>query len=435
MNCLTRTGYRSSSLSQQLVLATILLFISPFLIFPTHFVPGTLLALLLLAILLLVTAGQKPTLLHVPLLVLAIWMLLSIVVSADMDLSLTKATGLLLGFAYLRLSATMICTRKGLGIGLWVFLCLALGFSAVGVVSTAWVAKVPFLVPFIGELPGNLVSLPDSATNGVQANQLASTILFIWPLLLAATIFGAVQHRLLRPGLWILMAGMTLLLLLTQSRSGWIAALATTLLLVSCLVWFRSPGRHRLIMLGWLSLLFGLLAYGFLIGPTRISQFILDPVETTVVGDLSSLGFRLDTWRWAIEAIKSFPFTGTGLGTFRVVAPRFYPIQVPPTYDIAHAHNIFLQVALDVGLPGLIAYLALLMLVFWEGWQAARLDKELRPYAIGLMGGLVALHIFGLTDALALGAKPGLLFWINIGLLTAMRRVRQTDGAVPLQEP
>lgn len=117
------------------------------------------------------------------------------------------------------------------------------------------------------------------------------------------------------------------------------------------------------------------------------------------------------------------------------MAVRFFPIQVPANYDIAHAHNIFLQVALDVGLPGLIAYLAILLLAFWEGWQSARLDKALRPYALGLLGGLVALHIFGLTDALALGAKPGLLFWINIGLLTAMRQVRQADRAGPSAEP
>ena len=47
----------------------------------------------------------------------------------------------------------------------------------------------------------------------------------------------------------------------------------------------------------------------------------------------------------------------------------------------AHAHNIFLQTALDVGLPGLIVYLALLLLAFWLGWQVARGDETLRPFA------------------------------------------------------
>jgi putative inorganic carbon (HCO3(-)) transporter len=52
--------------------------------------------------------------------------------------------------------------------------------------------------------------------------------------------------------------------------------------------------------------------------------------------------------------------------------PILYPFfTVPPDTDIAHAHNIFLQTALDLGIPGLVAYLALLGSALVVCWQVA----------------------------------------------------------------
>ena len=56
------------------------------------------------------------------------------------------------------------------------------------------------------------------------------------------------------------------------------------------------------------------------------------------------------------------------------------------------------------------------------GWRVARRDVGLRAVSLGLLAGLAALHIFGLADALALGAKPGLVFWFALGLLAAMNK-------------
>jgi putative inorganic carbon (HCO3(-)) transporter len=149
------------------------------------------------------------------------------------------------------------------------------------------------------------------------------------------------------------------------------------------------------------------------------------------LGNLGTLGFRQEVWRWSLVAIEDFPFTGTGLGAFRRVVHRLYPITVPATYDIAHAHNIFLQVALDLGLPGLVAYLGLLALALRMGWQAARRDAAARPWAWGLLAGLLALHAYGLADALAPGSKPALLFWLALGLLCAMARLAQSRDVDP----
>jgi putative inorganic carbon (HCO3(-)) transporter len=145
----------------------------------------------------------------------------------------------------------------------------------------------------------------------------------------------------------------------------------------------------------------------------------LAPTET-IVGSTSTINFRLAVWPWALEAIRAFAFSGTGLGAFRAVGPRLFPINVPPETDFAHAHNQLLQTALDVGLPGLVAYVALLLVAATVGWRVAVTHRTLRPFALGLLAGLAGLHVYGLTDALALGAKPGVLLWGALGLLAAV---------------
>jgi hypothetical protein len=39
---------------------------------------------------------------------------------------------------------------------------------------------------------------------------------------------------------------------------------------------------------------------------------------------------------------------------------------------------------------------------------------------LGLGGGLFAHLIFGLFDAISLGAKPGIFFWMLLGLITGL---------------
>ena len=403
--------------------AALLLLAAPLLLFPTFSAIGTLLALVAVPLILLITRPPALTPLHLPLILFGLMIIIGILVTADPDLTLPKATGLILGLATLYMLLTAVHTRRHLKLSLICFLLLALGFTALGAISTNWVIKVPILEQMVQQLPRALVALPESPESGVQANQLAGTILMFWPLLFCLAIGWSL------PGGWktavrLLALLLTVLLFLTQSRSGWLGGLGGLVCLLAWWGWLHLPPSRRWLI--WLGLaLLGTAVMGslLLIGPERLQQFWVDPAQETVLGRLHTIGSRQEVWRWAAVAIGDFPFTGTGLGTFRRVAPRLYPLNVPFTYDISHAHNIFGQVALDVGLPGLVAYVALLLLAAVMGWQVARQDEELRPLAIGLVTGLIALHLYGLTDALALGSKTSLLFWLILGNLTAMKKV------------
>lgn len=401
----------------------VLLAAAPFLLFPTQIYMGTCLALVLLAAVWLLRARRFPvTPFNLALLLWSLALLVGMAVTTDPAETLPKATGLILGLAVWRYAALYLAERRRLVWGWLAYVLLSLGFVLLGVLSANWQSKVPLLGAVVARLPANLLQLPGAPAEGVQLNQLAGTLLLILPLLLSLPF---VWRNWWQRAAWLLLTlTLLLMLLFSQSRSGWLGMIAGIMVLLA--LWQQAteqPATRRRLV--WL-LLGIILAGGVLalwIGPERWQQIIEEPPRQTAVGTLTTIRFRLELWTWAVAGIQDFPFSGMGLGSFRQAVWRFYPLSIPSSYDIAHAHNIFLQVALDLGLPGLIAYLGLLLVAAHTGWRTARRDPALRPWSIGLLAGLAALHVYGLTDALAPGSKPAILFWLALGLLAAMGRL------------
>ena len=73
------------------------------------------------------------------------------------------------------------------------------------------------------------------------------------------------------------------------------------------------------------------LAVAVWIGPTTLWEMWLNPPADTAVGTLRTLGVRRAIWPWGATAVGDFPFTGVGLGAFRQVVFRLYPL--PPWPD------------------------------------------------------------------------------------------------------
>ena len=77
------------------------------------------------------------------------------------------------------------------------------------------------------------------------------------------------------------------------------------------------------------------------------------------------LNYRIDTWKGAVRIIKENPVLGLGVGksNFGKTVKKFNDLNIP--YD--HAHNTILQIAVELGLVGLAAFLWLFGSVFYHG--------------------------------------------------------------------
>ena len=404
-----------------------LLSAAPWLLFPDLLPAATVVALLALALVwLLALALDRVALPRTPFnlafVLLGVALGVGILVSADPTETLPKATGVVLGLAVWRFVVIAVGRRRHVALAVGLLLLICLGFSVTGVLSLRELPKIPALT---AANPFRNLALPGLAQLSTHPNQLAALISFFLPLLVSLAVGPrpGPSRPLWRVALALVALLVVAILILTQSRGGWIATIAGLLALAALWAAVLPPSRARrgLRLVVALSVL-GALAMVVWIGPTTLWELWLNPPADTAVGTLRTLGVRRAIWPWAATAVGDFPFTGVGLGAFRQVVFRLYPLPPWPDYDLGHAHNIFLQTALDTGLPGLVAYLAILFVAAAVGWRVARRDPGFRAVSLGLLAGLAALHIFGLADALVLGAKPAVVFWFALGLLAAMNK-------------
>ena len=407
---------------------------APFLLFPTTRPRWTAVMLALLAAFYLLRwiVRREPwpsTPFNGALLLLALVIPVAVWASALPDLTLPKLTGLILGLGAYRAIAFSVHDRRSFLWGVAALALVGLAIWAVGFLGAGWGTKFAWFGPIVSRLPRALTVLPGAPDSGINPNQLAGALVLFLPLA-AAGVVGWWRER----QWWLALLSLAALglafgtLALTQSRSGWLGA-AAGLLALAMLAGLASRQRRLQVLAVALPLAL-ILAFGafFALNPDVVARFFDTPGGTT--GEISFSG-RPEIWSRAIYAIQDFPFTGTGLGTFRRVVNLLYPLfTISPDTDIAHAHNMFLQVAVDVGLPGLIAYLALLELAGVVAWGAARRNSgAVRALGLGLFAGLIALHVYGLTDAIALGSKPGLVFWMALGLIAVLPHVTEVAAS------
>jgi putative inorganic carbon (HCO3(-)) transporter len=232
-----------------------------------------------------------------------------------------------------------------------------------------------------------------------------------------------------------LVTGFTLVA--TSSRGG-ILAFGTAVILV---IGLFVPVRWRLVLvIGYVVSFLVIISYGFSLA------------DQDIVGDTLGMSGRLDIWSRALLAIADYPITGVGFNSFRQVVRVLYPLfLISADIDLAHAHNHLLQAALDLGLPGLVSYLAIWLIscgLLWASWRRlVRSRAQQHPYfalVVGLSGCLLAGWIFGIFDMVALGARPAFLWWMLLGLTSAVHyailfsgdrlRSRRADAtAIPVE--
>lgn len=427
---------------------------APALMFP-EILPRTAVVASLLLILLLwsvrwVARGYVTvhTPMDIPILGLVVMLPVSLFASVNLQLSLPKLTGIILGVATFYSIVNTVRTRRDIWLITGLLLLGGVGVSVLSLVGTDWAAKFPTLASIYKHLPQLIRGVTRSPGGGFHPNEVGGTLILFIPLalslLLATVRLPARRVKLTNsqgvlaalgstPGLprsigrlmhsrWSLSVGLSLILLitvltfiLTQSRSAFFG-LGVALIALGAI-------KNR-----WLRLIFGLavvasIVFFWYFGVERVGHILLGVGEEMVaVGTLTFAG-RMEVWQRAIYMIQDFPYTGIGLNTFDLVANVMYPFFIiGPEARVIHAHNNFLQVGVDLGIPGLIAYLSLLTafgLMAWRVYQYSN-DRVLQALAVGLFGGMLAHQVYGLTDAITLGAKPGIVLWAMMGLMAAI---------------
>jgi putative inorganic carbon (HCO3(-)) transporter len=348
---------------------------------------------------------------EIPSLILIFMALVGYWISVDPALSKARFWNILLDLAVFYGLANALRPVKQVRWIVGGLIAVALGVMLLSFLGTDWNLVRIFDLPWLYDrLPTLIRGLPGSgiAMGGndlINPRWVGITLGALVPVLLAFTFtVKAGPLRLLCAVAAVLGTG---LLLLTQAVQGLLGLCAGVFFL---LVW-----RSR----WWLLLLLpaaGILIGGyFLIGPGQVGGVLFsqdNPVGVAVV-------LRLDIWSRALAMIRDMPFTGIGLNTFPLIQWHFYPGHLLGPEP--HAHNIYLQTALDMGLPGLAAFVWFFIAWGLRVWRNAQRQAapEYKLLLAGLAAGAIAYLAHGFIDAMMMGAKPSVIVWGLMGIAAA----------------
>ena len=213
-------------------------------------------------------------------------------------------------------------------------------------------------------------------------------------------------------GLFVILLG----LVLTFSRAGWLIA---SILSAAFIIYLSIDKNYRKQSLRLFILLFAIcymlyVIFGWAIAPRAQISSGEPAVSQRLV--YNQLGFDL---------IKNHP-VGTGIGNqpiFAVENNLYQNLGMNESWQWQPIHNIYLLIATEIGVLGLISFLVFLvrLLIFKFQLLISKKNEKISNWKleIGISSiMLIALLMFGFFDHFLWTLQPGrLMFWLVIGLM------------------
>ncbi len=206
--------------------------------------------------------------------------------------------------------------------------------------------------------------------------------------------------------------------MVASSRGGFFGLVAAALVYI-----WQSPKRMRnltvIVMVG---------AVFVLVSPASPLDRLLNPST----GDIEAQEIRLALWQGGLEMVRAQPLTGVGLGTFKERILKY----APPGFDAQFlAHNTYLEMAAEAGIPALLAFLGLFFFTWVNLRRIRRATKESGPPLVYHVAGAIQAGTAGFAVAIFfLSAVFLKLFWFVLFISACLARLKDSVASVPSNE-
>jgi O-antigen ligase len=277
--------------------------------------------------------------------------------------------------------------------------------------------------------------VPASGTY-INPNHFAGLLLLAIPLFLGYVLYsGAVKGS--APGRWqdklkihfstqmlLLFATSltTIGMILAQSR-GAIFSFVVSILFFYILISRNKKSGSVKLLLGAFFIL--VIIYSVWIG--------LDPVIEKFSETTRQLPARTSIWKDSLNLIRDFPVAGSGLGNFNL-AYTLYKKEAAGPYIYDHAHNDYIELAVETGIPGFALVMWGLISFFTAMYGAVRdfnpKRDPLRFYLLlGCLCGLLGMMAHAITEFTFQIPSNAYYFTFLLGLCTNMydRMMKNTN--------
>lgn len=200
--------------------------------------------------------------------------------------------------------------------------------------------------------------------------------------------------------------------LLTESRAGVIAAVVMGFAAV-------VVSRRKMLTLSLVAL--AILA-GIVMSPSglayRFRNIKFEGVATT--GAQQSTRIHVELVKAGLAMIETYPLTGVGLEQFKDYAPAYNPDLLQVAGRSYIAHDTYIEIAAETGVPVLMLFLALMAIAFLNCRAARRgTDAPLARMATAMQLGLIGFSV----AAASVTAEYVTTFWIIVFLSQNLREI------------
>jgi O-antigen ligase len=238
------------------------------------------------------------------------------------------------------------------------------------------------------------------ATMG-NCNLYSAVLLLLWP---AHIIRLRIKKKPFSIAVWLMLV--IIVIILTVSRSGWLGLMAGGAVL---LIFMTTVPRWKRTLLMVMTLLILTTALGLV----------------KMQGREESNRNRVSAWRNSISIAGRRPLTGMGYGTY----PYAYR-----SWDAGHnsgeesfiaplhAHNIFLHILTETGIPGLLLFLYIMFSAYRLSLTKITANKDERLWHIYAVTALVGFTLHELFNCYLNYPALALPFWLIIGGISSAER-------------
>ncbi|MEZ0369894.1 MAG: O-antigen ligase family protein [Candidatus Sericytochromatia bacterium] len=207
----------------------------------------------------------------------------------------------------------------------------------------------------------------------------------------------------------------------TYCRGAWIAlVLGGAVAFVCCLLIFWHIFAKNAVFRG---LLFG----GVILGAIGAVAFVMrspelqERIRSLVSGGQhSSNNFRINVWHSSLDIIKGYALTGIGLGSKTFI--KVYSYYMATGFKALSTYNVLLEVWLEMGLFGLISFVAMLLAHFGRClWGIVQeIDYSARLFLAAALTAITGLMVHGMVDTVFYRPPIQILFWYLLAIITVV---------------
>lgn len=220
-------------------------------------------------------------------------------------------------------------------------------------------------------------------------------------------------------GLIVLITG----IVFSYSRGSWIGLI--TIIFFYIIIHNRVLKDWKVITLKVLIIIFL-----FLVLPSSIEDRIKSIENYT-----KTSGDRIPAWKSSLTMIKDFPFLGIGPGTFDINYPKYKTPEALENWGEGwHAHNIFLHIASENGIIGLVSFLTVIAVSFKKYFKLKnkiennKLKNLLDAAIVSLIGYIACSQTTIFFANHNKNEKISMFLWFDIALIFIIERISRDEA-------